>query len=125
MSKRARIVACMMMAIAVALMFSVQPRPAVAEKFIQEFLAVISKDTVKVGESAVVTFSGGQRPLTSTNVPFDWKSWCSVTRTDKMKFKVKGLAPGNAVIKFKNGDKEVVVRVTVVVGGPYPVNMKA
>lgn len=38
-------------------------------------------------------------------------------QVDKTKFKVRGIAPGDALITFKNGDKESVVKVTVVVGG--------
>ena len=40
-----------------------------------------------------------------------------IARVDKMKFNVKGLAPGNAVLTFRNGNREANVKVTVVVGG--------
>jgi hypothetical protein len=119
MYKKAMFAVSMMMAMVVALTFFVQPGWATGEKFVEEFKAVISKDTIKVGESAVVTLSGGQLESiwASKDLPFDWSKLCSVTRIDKTKFKVKGLAPGNAVITFKNSDRKAVVKVTVVVGG--------
>ena len=120
MYKRAKIAVCMMAALFLAITLSVQPRLAsgAGEKFVEEFKAVVSSDTIKVGQSAVVTLSGGQFEFwASTNLPFDWKSYVTVTRIDKNKFRVKGLAPGNAVLRFRDGDKEAVVKVTVVVGG--------
>jgi hypothetical protein len=121
MYKREKIAVCVSAALIMAFALSVQPRPAAGagEKFIEEFKAVVSSDTIKVGESAVVTLSGGQFESiwASKDVPFDWKSYVTVTRIDKNIFRVKGLAPGNAVLRFRNGDKEAVVKVTVVVGG--------
>ena len=119
MNKIDRIAACMMVVFFLSVSFFIQPQPAAGEKFMEEFKAVVSKDTIKVGESVIITLSsGGQLDVAaSKDVPFDWKAYVTVTRIDKMKFSVKGLAPGMAVITFKNGDKEAKVKVTVVVGG--------
>lgn len=119
MNRIEKIAACMMVVLFLSGSLFIQPLPAAGEKFVEEFKAVVSKDTIKVGESAIITLSsGGQLDLAaSKDVPFDWKSYVTVTQIDKMKFSVKGLAPGKAEIKFKNGDKEAVVKVTVVVGG--------
>jgi hypothetical protein len=104
-----------------SLFLSLLPRTAKAEKFMEEFKSVISKDAIKVGESAMVTFQGKQldarEPISFGSVGDEFASVVKVTQVDPKKFKVPGLAPGKAVLKFKCGDKEAVVKVTVVVGG--------
>jgi hypothetical protein len=119
MNRIEKIAASMMVILFLSGSLFIQPLPAAGEKFVEEFKAVVSKDTIKVGESAIIILSsGGQLDVAaSKDVPFDWKAYVTVTQIDKMKFSVKGLAPGKAVITFKNGDKEAMVKVTVVVGG--------
>jgi hypothetical protein len=111
---------CLMVVLFLSL--SVQPGLASGEKFVEEFKAVISKDTIKVGENAEVTFQGKQLDVAGVHTVGDigeeFASVVKLTRVDKTKFKVTGLAPGKAVLKFKNGDKEASVKVTVVARGP-------
>jgi hypothetical protein len=123
MKKIEKIAAYMMVVLFVTLSLAIQPKPAGAagEKFVEEFKAIVSKDTIKVGENAVITFKGKQLDLAGGNTldsfGSEFASIVKLTQVDKTKFKVTGLAPGEAVLKFKNGDKEAVVKVTVVVGG--------
>jgi hypothetical protein len=111
-----------MMFFFLTLSLAIQPQPARAagEKFVEEFKAVVSKDTIKVGENTVVTFKGKQLDLAGGNsiesFGTEFASIVKLTQVDKTKFKVTGLAPGETVLKFKNGDKETEVKITVVVG---------
>ncbi len=97
----------------------IMPTPAELGKSASAFKAVISSSTLKVGQSALVTFTGSQLDVaggnTSGSFGEEFASVVELTRVDKMKFNVKGLAPGNAVLTFRNGDREAKVKVTVVV----------
>jgi hypothetical protein len=73
----------------------------------------ISSDTIKVGENAVITLTGGQLDVADF-LASERVSMVEITRMDKMKFKVKGLTPGNAVLKFRNGKNEATVQVRIV-----------
>jgi hypothetical protein len=119
MYNRAKISVSMMVVMFLAL--SVAIPGARAEESVEEFKAVISSDTIKVGQSAVVTLSGGRLDVAGgnilDNIGSEFASIVEGTQIDKIKFKVKGLARGSAVLEFTNGDQEARVKVTVVVGG--------
>jgi hypothetical protein len=120
MKKKSVCRACLMamMFLALSLSVHVQPAAGAGEKFVEEFKAVISTSTIKVGQSASVTFTGAQLDVAGgniiDNIGSEFASIVEVTPSGKAKFTVKALAPGNAVLKFRNGDKEATVKVRVV-----------
>lgn len=72
MLKRKRTVVCVMLVLLLALTFLPTAGARMGAKFIEEFKALVSRDTIKVGETAVITLSGGQPRLgASTDAPFD------------------------------------------------------
>ena len=97
----------------------IMPTPSELGNNVAQFQAAISKDTIKVGESAIITFKGKQLDVAGgniiDNIGTEFASIVKLTQVDKIKYKVTGLAPGEAVLKFKNGENEVEVK--VVVGG--------
>jgi hypothetical protein len=65
-----------------------------------------------------MTYTGAQLDVAGGNIIDNIGSECAsiveVAPAGKAKFTVKGLAPGKAVLKFRNGDKEATVSVKVV-----------
>jgi hypothetical protein len=120
MHTKAAVTLCLtvFMVLSLSFSFNVQPAAGAGEKFVEEFKAVLSSSTIKVGQSAVVTFTGAHLDVAGGNsfgdIGDSFASIVEVTPAGKAKFTVKGLAPGNAVLKFSNGDKEATVRVRVV-----------
>jgi hypothetical protein len=84
----------------------------------EDLMAVISRSTIKVGQSAMVTISGKHLDVAGGNtigfIGEELASIVEVTPAGKAKFTVKGLAPGNAVLRFSNGKKDATVKVSVV-----------
>jgi len=79
--------------------------------------AVISKNTITVGQSAVVTLSGGQLDASEGDFLEDYgsefASIVEVVQIDEDRFEVKGIGPGNAVLKFSDGKNEASVKIRV------------
>ncbi len=114
--KSTRIAVCIMVAMFLVLSLSLLPRPARAGAEAQ-FKAVVSSSAITVGETTVVTFSGGQLDVAGGNIignfGDEFASVVEVVQVDKNRFKVKGVGPGNAVLKFTDGKNEATVKVRV------------
>jgi hypothetical protein len=80
--------------------------------------ASLSQSTITVGESAVVTFTGGQLQAAQDNSIGIYKNnfaqAVELRRLDRARFSLKGLAPCDCAFVFSDGKKDVTVKLRVV-----------
>ena len=80
--------------------------------------ATVSRSTINVGQTAVVTLAGGQLDVAGYNTVGDFGDEFAhavqVKKVDRNHFEVKGVAACDCVLKFSDGKNETTVKLKVV-----------
>jgi hypothetical protein len=96
---------------AASLLALAQPRP-------RPLTATVSRAVISVGESATVTFSGGQLDVAGGNsiefIGTEHAESVTIQRLDRGTFSLKGLAPCACALVFTDGRNKTTVKVRVV-----------
>ena len=81
-------------------------------------LATVGRNPINVGQTTVVRLTGGQLDVAGGNsiesFGTEFAQAVEITKIDRNKFQVKGLAACDCVLKFSDGKNETTVKLRVV-----------
>ena len=80
--------------------------------------ATVARGQINVGETTVVSLSGGQTDVAGghilDNFGSEFAKAVEISKLDKHRFQVKGLAACDCVLKFSDGKNQTTVRLKIV-----------
>ena len=83
-----------------------------------ELTATVARNPINVGQTTVVRLTGGQLDVAGGNIigafGDEFAQAVEITKIDRNRFQVKGLAACDCVLKFSDGKNETTVKLKVV-----------